>query len=239
MTKSNTPGMSGLINYSRIIEGGAKGILKHFKIKVYSIESNRQSTPTSKSFDFYYFGFDRYKDFIVLYDIDQHDYDWSVYIIYDKTKNFNPKNVFDDVTQFSITELLVKDSDYYRITKISVFEQSNLQLVQLVELVKRKLQFYPLVDQTKLHVFFNKFQEAIKEDKGYGFPVGFPENVFMVYQDPSMILGLTIFPFKFVTLVDDLISVNELEIDNIYENTYKVKKVWQFKRPENKSLDLF
>lgn len=130
-------------------------ILKHFRIKHYGSQSkeNHQGNMSSDCS----IGMDRYKDFIVIYNIDwQSKQDHAIYIIYDKTKPFTPKTILSDIDsiefpQYLIEELFVNDSQPYRVTKIRPFINSNINWLKLLQTVKSKLRFYPLVEQDKFN----------------------------------------------------------------------------------------
>lgn len=144
-------------------------MLKHFRIKHYGSQSkeNHQGNMSSDCS----IGMDRYKDFIVIYNIDwQSKQDHAIYIIYDKTKPFTPKTILSDIDsiefpQYLIEELFVNDSENHRITKIRPFLNSNINWLKLLQILKTKLRFYPLVDQSKINnVLYQYLQNKNTEE---------------------------------------------------------------------------
>lgn len=152
-------------------------------------------------------GIDRYKDFLVVYDLDSMmsvlgTSERSVYIIYDKNKSFHPKSILKDlnppnqIVQYHVTQPFVEEEFSHRITRIKTYTNCSNNWLKLIQYLKLQLQYYPLVDQLK---FNEKLRLAVKE-----FQAGKPteglslydklDHIFMAQHSIATILRDTIFP---------------------------------------------
>lgn len=201
-------------------------ILRHFRINTYGLQVKTSDQEINRDNSniaiFHYIGMDRYKDFFVVYDIDwDHSIQTGVYVIYDKHKNFNPKNVFNDLNSvdyplYLINELFVEDHMNHRVTRIIPFVPGSHCLLKLIQLVKQKLQFYPLVDQYKI----NREIETHRGDdimKNSIPSYAIPDNLFLGHNTVAEMLIWTICP-----------DLKVLEVTE-FERTGKPIKIWKMK----------